>query len=218
MPLNFSARETRAMFLIGLLGLVILWVYLTYLIVPLQHQAADLQQQVQAAREKMRGLEAATANATATQEQYRQLEKNVESFRAMLPPEEELPAVIALITDLASQAQVKIQTIFPQRAVVAPQPSLGKIGADQQPPSEPSALKDILIQVDAVAGYHQLGTFLGLIESQPKPMRVASLRISANPRESKRHLIKLLIRASFTPSGTSAAAEDHARGYASTKP
>ena len=191
---RLTTREQRLIPLIVLLGAGILCGYFIYVVGPLSREMTDLGQRVRAARDKVRLLETATSNEVALQDQHNQLDHSVMALRRMLPSEDELPSVIALLTDLANQAQVKIQTIFPQRTA-ADSLALDSKGGS----TDSSVYKEILIQIDALAGYHQLGTFLNLVESSEKPMRLASLRISsnANAREVKQHQVKLLLRAYF---------------------
>ncbi len=194
MKLNLSAREQQMVALLSGLGLMVLWVYFAYIVGPLRREGRQLAERAKSTREELRMLEAATANEAAVREQYSQVEQSVSVLRQRMPDEAELPDVIELLSNLASQAQVKIQTIFPQRAAILEE----GIKAD----SAPVVYKDVMIQIDALAGYHQLGTFLGLVESSQKPMRLVSLRISSDQREPKRHRVKLLIRAYFNALGS----------------
>ena len=187
-------RELRVFLLIGGLGLIILYVYFLYIFSPLSREAADVARQVRAARERMRTLEASTANEAALKEQYRQVEETVRAFRKTLPVEAQLPSTLELLSSLASKTNVKIQTIFPQRAGSPLQQAKEQNGKAQ----DPVVYKDILIQIEALAGYHELGTFLSLVETGERPMQVASLRISGNPKEPRRHQINLLLRSYFS--------------------
>lgn len=207
MKLNLAAREQRSALLIGILGLVTLYIYAAYLVRPLQRRGRELGEQVSTARQRVGILERSTSNEAALREQYRQLEETVKFSRTRLPGEEELPAVIELLSDLAGRSQVKIQTIFPQRSLM-PDPAAATA----------AVYKDVLIQIDALAGYHQLGTFLGLVEAHAKPMRVASLRIATNPKEPKRQFVKLLIRAYFSGTTDQAAEGRPGAGQAAPGP
>ena len=194
---RLPARDQRTIFLIGALGLGILYAYARYIVGPLGREATELGQKIRSARERLQALEAATANEATLREQYSQVEQTVKSLRTLLPAEEELAAVIGLLSDLANQAQVKIQTIFPQRSVETPEALAAAIKPGSSAARPPVVYREIPIQIDALAGYHQLGEFLGLVEGGKNPMRVSSLRISANPKESKRHHIKLVLVAYF---------------------
>ena len=192
MKVRLSAREQRLLAVIVVLGLGILWTYTTFIAGPLMRGVSELGKQVRAARDQLRALELATASEAALKEQYRALQESVASLRILLPAEKELNQVIELLSDLAGQSQVKIQSVFPQRPAAAQDAD-----ASKKPDSEAQAYKDVIIQIDALAGYHQLGTFLSLVESTGKPMQISSLHISTDPKEPKRLHIKLLIQAYF---------------------
>ena len=202
MRLTLSAREQRTILISGFLGIVVLWVYGTSIVRPLMREAAELNEQARQAHDQLRGLEAVMANEAKVEAQHREASDTVKTLRSLLPAEQELPSVIELLSDLANQSQVKIQTIFPQRPLQdAKAPSSDD--ATGLAPAEPPVYKDVIVQIDALAGYHELGTFLSLVESGKKPMEVSSLRMSANPREAHRHIIRLLIRLYFATGGSS---------------
>ena len=191
---RLSAREQRLLLLIVVVAVGILWTYAALLIGPLAREAARIDQQVRSARDDLRILEVVTVNEAALREQHRQVQETVASLRKLLPAPEELPQVIELLSDLASRSQVKIQTIFPQRAPDAP-------GQSPVPPEQakamPAVSKEVLIQVDALAGFHQLGAFLSLVETGDKPMQVSSLQMVRDPKEPRRLQVKLVFQAYF---------------------
>ena len=200
MKLKLSPREQKTLALVSGLGIVILWIYITAIVRPLMRESGQLGRQLQEARERLKLLEVSTANEGALREQSRQLEQNVLSLRKLLPGEEELPAVIELVSDMASQSQVKIQTIFPQRSM-GKEGEGGKKDADKDAAlKQPAVYKEVLIQIDALAGFHQLGAFLSLVEQGEKPMQIANLRITQDSKETKRLRIKLLLQSYFAPS------------------
>ena len=194
MKVRLSAREQRILLLVAALAIGILWTYAAFIIGPLTREAAHIDQQVRTAREDLRVLEVATMNETTLREQHQQLQETVASLRKLLPAEEELPQVIELLSDLAGRSQVKIQTIFPQRAPDTP--GQGPVPSGQGKPM-PEVSKEVFIQVDAVAGFHQLGAFLSLVETGDKPMQVSSLELVTDPREPKRLQVKLVLQAYF---------------------
>ena len=207
MKLKLSPREQRTLLTVIGLGIVILWMYVAAIVRPLMREVGRLTQQLRAAREQLKLLEVSTANEDALREQHRQLEETVLVLRKLLPGEEELPAVIELVSDMASQAQVKIQTIFPQRPVG--EGAGDKTDKDENRdagPKQPEVYKNVLIQIDALASFHQLGTFLSLVEQGDKPMQIANLRLIQDPKEMKRLRIKMLLRSYFAPSEAAAGA------------
>lgn len=192
-----SSREQRTLLLIAALSLVIVWIYAVLIIQPLMREAGRVGERVRAAREQLKVLELGTVHEAALREEHRRLQETVGSLRHRLPTEEELPRVIERLSDLAARSQVKIQTIFPQR----PLEGAGTPAAlPARPSPAPVFFKDALIQVDAMAGYHQLGTFLSLVETDERPMQVSSLQISSERGESKRFRIRLVVQSYFATS------------------
>lgn len=191
MKLLLSKREQRVLVAAGTLALVIGWVYAAYIIGPLKREADKLGREVNSTRQHVATLEAAITNEIALRRQYEQVLERVQGMRALLPAREEVADVIQDLSTLAAQANIKIETIFPQ-----PRPG-SELKGEARQSGGPAVYEKIMVQIDALAGYHQLGSFLSLVESGRRPMRISSLRIAGNPREPKRHFIKLLIQAYF---------------------
>jgi len=201
MKFSPGKREQQLVVFVGGLSILILWVYVTFLLRPLLNQAGMLSARVRTAREQVNMLERVVANDSLIRQQHRELQQMVATLRGTLPPEEELPSVIEVLSDLASKSQVKIQTIFPQR-------TFGDVKGDTSKSTSEAgrtAFVTVPIEIDALAGYHELGVFLNLIEgSNSPPVEVASLRLSANPRDLRRHNMKIIVIAYFSTGGEGA--------------
>jgi len=199
MKLALVKREQQLIVLVAVLAVVIGWVYAVYIIAPLMRQASDVDRQLREGREKVKALELAVANENTLQAQFQQWDEKVKALRSRLPSDAELPSVIEFVSGLAGQTGVKIQTIFPQRpkseeAKDKPSEIPSKTKVVKEP--EPAYYQETLIQIEALAGYHQLGSFLNLVESAEKPIRIQSLRIVSTTSElSTSHRIKLVLRA-----------------------
>lgn len=193
-----ARKDVKSLVLIALLGTVILYVYFTYIFWPLSREAGRVGNELREARTQLKSLVSATANEAALKEQYRQVDETVGALRKALPTEQELPAVIEFLSSLAAKTNVKIQTIFPQRATAA-----GSSGVKRDGPkaagaaSEQAVYNEVLIQVDALAGYHELGTFLNLVETGERPMQVATLHVSSAAKGTERHTVNLVLRSYF---------------------
>ena len=193
MKIALSKREQRVVFSIAGLALLIGWLYTAYIVGPLTREAARLGREVRSARARLASLEAVMTQEPKIRGQFQQWDEKVKVLRSQLPAQEELPAVIELLSDLATESQVKIQAIFPQRSLNEKDDA--KSGKSDS--ADPGVYKDVVIQIDALAGYHQLGTFLSLVESGRRPMRLSSLRMAGDSKDPKRHHVKILIRAYF---------------------
>ena len=203
---KFSPREQKMLALVIGLGTIILWVYASFIVGPLMREIGELGRQVREARERLKVIRVATANEGTLRDQQRQLQEVVASMQQLLPSEEELPAVIESLSDMAGQSQVKIQTIFPQRPGSDGAGRKDKDKASAVGPQPQEVYKEVMIQIDALAGFHQLGSFLSQVEQAEKPMRVASLRITQDSKETKRQRVKLLLQSYFTTGARSRAA------------
>jgi Tfp pilus assembly protein PilO len=195
---GLASREQRLL-LVGLLLVGAgLWLYTAYVLLPLIRESRALGERVRGSRAQLKQLETSMAGEVALREQHRRLTQAVTAFRALLPSDEEVPKVLERISSLASQAQVKIQTVFPRRpADVVDDARSKKRKKGTEAPTV--YFREIFIEIDALAGFHQIGTLVNLIESEERPMQVAGLRISADAKDPRHHHVKLSIRTYVAP-------------------
>lgn len=204
MKLAAPKREQQALVGAILCAGVVLWVYYAYLLNPLSREVARLGQAIQANGTKLQFVQQSVGQIPQLREEYRRLSESLKSIQTALPSEEGMPTVIERLSDLASQTGVKIRTVFPQRTLE----SLGTLAgasspsAATKPPAvkPPELYKEIPIQIDALAGFHQLGAFLSRVESGAQPMQLKTLRINGDPKEPRRHTMKIVLTAYFTTS------------------
>lgn len=188
MKAAMSKQQMQTLVFMGLFAVLGLYFYVQYYFLPTSQKASQLEQEVRAARDRLRGLQASTVNQEALQVQYREVEQAVASLRKSLPSESELSSVLETLSGLAAKSNVKLQTIFPERVATSSSSSNS---------SDPAVYKEIPIQVDALAGYHELGMFLNQVEVGDRPMQVLSLRINGSQKYPKLHQINLVLRAYF---------------------
>ena len=191
------SREQQKLLAGGVGAILLIGVYTAYWLGPLQREAGELTQQVRGAHDQLRVLEMAIANEPALMEQRRRLDRAVTAWFETLPSEKELPMVIERLSTLASQSHVKIETIVPQRPPVAKDTALRASGTRP----EPLGYQEMSLQIDALAGYHQIGAFLGLVESSDNPMRVSTLHLSPDPRDPRRLHVQVGLQAYLGVSG-----------------
>ncbi len=179
---------------LGLVGVLVLWIYYTYVIAPLMASVSDLERKIHSGDTELQHIQQALAQEPKLKREQEDLSEVMRKLRAVMPAEQELASIIEQLSGMATQAGVKIQTIFPQRSlesfkVVA--------GLDDKHSERSKLFKEIPIQINALAGYHQLGTFLGRVEQGKQPMYLKSLRITTNPKELRRHTIEMVVIAYF---------------------
>ncbi len=195
MKLTGAKREQTILIGVVVFGVVILYVYLTALAVPLWKRFVQLGQEMRTSRTKLQQTEQAVAQEPTLRQERDRLTETIENLGRSLPSEEALPKVIEVLSNVATEAGLRIQTIFPQRSFE----SAGEKGTTAKPVADnlKELYKEIPIQIDALSGFHQLGAFLSQVESNDQAMEVKSLRISSDPKEPRLHDVKLVLRVYF---------------------
>ncbi|MBI4597228.1 MAG: type 4a pilus biogenesis protein PilO [Candidatus Omnitrophica bacterium] len=193
MKVNLSQQEQRTVLLVAVLALFIGWVYVVYVLGPMWKEIRKTQRTIQQQSARIRELELAAQNIGAVQRQHDEKERAVKALKSQLPLENDVAVLVAQLTDLANTAQMKIENIFPERS--SSDSKDPKNPKDQKPKALRDEYQPVNIQIEGSSGYHQLGTFLSLVEGVDKPMQLASLQIQGNLKSPKRHRIKLVLRA-----------------------
>ena len=194
--MKLPTQKNKLLVIVGVGGLAVvgLYVYGTSAIGPMLRAASQLGQELSAKRQQLAAIERTIAQEASLRSEQERLTASLEELRRSLPLEQELPSAIEMLGSLATQTGVKIQTMFPQR-------SLDEVDDSGKAGKPGSALyKTIPIQIDAAAGFHQLGAFLGKVEASTQAIELKSLRISSNPKDPRRHEIKLILKVYFAAS------------------
>ena len=197
MKLTMVVQGRKMLVLVGLLAVLVLWVYYAYILTPLVQRVWQVGGEARTLRGQLRAIEQAIVQEPQLRQQHRQLADEVEKLRTTLPSEEELPAVIERLADLASQTGVKLQLITPQRPLQGH--GIGAGPTPSAPTTSPALYKEIPIDMEALAGFHQLGTFLSRIELGEQPMQLRSLHISQDAKMLRRHVVKMTLVAYVAP-------------------
>jgi len=194
-----SKRDQSIALAGGLTVLMVLCGYLWYVVTPLASTVSGLSAKIKEQEQALQQIQQLTVQEPRLREEYEQLSSSMQSLRTSMPAEQELASVIEQLSGMATQAGVKIQTIFPQRSLE----SLKVVaGLDDKKSIKSKLFKEIPIQIEALTGFHQLGRFLGRVERGRQPMHLKSLRITSNPKELKRHTVEMVLIAYFAVSDT----------------
>lgn len=201
MKLTGAKREQTIILGVVVLGVVILYVYVTALVNPLWKRFVQLGQEVRSSRTTLQETERVIAQEPSLRQEHQRLSETIEGLGQALPSEEGLPKVIEVLSQVAEETGVRIQTIFPQRSFEGPGESAGKAGGSATKgvaDNLKDLYKEIPIQIDALSGFHQLGAFLNQVESDAQAMELKSVRISGNPKDPRAHDVKLVLRVYFS--------------------
>ena len=190
MKLSFSPREQRTLLMLVGLAAITGWAYFLGVVRPLKAEVQKAKQSIQRSLGHLQELEIAAGNVPQLKAQLAQREQALNTLKSQLPPESDVATLVATLTTLADQAQVKIENISPE---VLKEPREEK--TNPKAPGIKNEYQTAIIQVEGTAGFHQLGTFLNLVEGLNKPIQLGSLQIIDNVKNPKKHRVKLLLRA-----------------------
>ena len=107
--------------------------------------------------------------------------QKVESYEKKLPVEQEIPALLENLSDMAKDSNIKIVSIVPA------------MPKDNNPGNKSLIYREIPILITAKSGYHELGHFLNSLENADRFMKVVDINIKANKASPKKHDVELMI-------------------------
>ena len=173
-------REQRTVPMIIGLGVLITGSLVIGVITPIWKEWQKARKEIQQSTSRMKDLEIAANNLPAIKKQYTNRQEAVRALKSQLPLDTDVAALVAELTALANQAQVKIENIYPET-----------IPEDK---TKKTVYQTVMIQIESLGGYHQLGNFLSLVEGINKPMQLSNLNIQVGIKNPKKHRIKLAFK------------------------
>jgi Tfp pilus assembly protein PilO len=170
----------KMMILAGLLAAFALFFYFNILLRP---QVAGLF----STAAKVNKLKADLKNANADIARIGEMKASIASYAEkmgrygdILPTEEGIPALLESLADMARASNMKIISIVPAEE------KGGKALKGQ-------AYQAIPITINAKAGYHELGRFMGTLENSGRFMKFADIRVRSIAASPKKHDVELLV-------------------------
>lgn len=109
--------------------------------------------------------------------------KKVESYEEKLPAEQEIPALLENLSNMARNSNIKIVGIVPAISYFK----------DDKPATKSQIYLEIPILITAKSGYHELGYFLSSLENADRFMKVVDIDIKSNKANPKKHDVELMV-------------------------
>ena len=151
---------------------------------PVTAKLSSLLQDVSRLQHKLDKAELSINNVPRMKKELEGLREKAEFYSRKLPKEEEFPAILESLSEMARSTGVKITKILPLKgAGTISEDKLGREIYSQQ---------EILI--NAQCGYHQLGTFIAELENAERFMDVSDIKIEAGKLNPKRHNVQLTVK------------------------
>ncbi len=187
LPIAFlSGPAGKALAAIGgaVVGLI-LWV--SFFVLPQQKALAGLHSRLEKVHQDVITTKQKVARSPALQAEINRLTAQ-EPMMAGSSPEEQLPELFKVIAQAAKGAQVHLLNVKAKKEIGQLTP-----GAD--------GFLQLPVQVDASAGYHQLGQFIDAIESSNSFVQVREMKIRSNPDDIWHHQASFILVIYLFPGG-----------------
>ncbi|MBI5144103.1 MAG: type 4a pilus biogenesis protein PilO [Candidatus Omnitrophica bacterium] len=114
-------------------------------------------------------------------EAYRE---KVEYYEKRLPAEQEMPSILADLSNMAKGSNIKILSITPIPV------SASLKDADR---TKKRIYQERPILINAKSGYHELGQFLSNLENADRFMKVVDIDVKTNKVTPKKHDVELVV-------------------------
>ncbi len=183
---SFSFPESRQrQILIGLGVAVVLVAWTNLFFLPQRKVLRELGPQVKSLRREMTKVRQALARQSDLEGELSRLSGEAQRV-GVFSPEEQLPELLGQITQLAKETGVKLHSVKPKKR-------LSELAAG------PSGFLELPIQLEASAGYHQIGAFLDRLEQSEILFRTEEMTIEPDRKNLFSHQVNLLLLAYLSP-------------------
>lgn len=181
--IDLKDPKTRTFLLIALAALITAALYLHFVFVPqairvfkLTAGAGKMKKEIRSARTLIKDFEKLKSN-------LEERKQKIESYEKKLPAEQEIPALLENLSDMARDSDVKIEGIAP----------VASHFKDDKSAKKSSIYREIPILITAKSGYHELGHFLNKLENADRFMKVIDMDIKADKANLKKHEVQLMV-------------------------
>jgi len=186
MPFNISSidlkdKKTQVMILAGLLCVLALIIYVSYILAPQVERVFGAVGKVSKVGSDLKIAQDNIANIGKFKNNLAAYEEKVDRYEKMLPAQQEIPALLESLSDIAKNSNVKIVGIMPI------------VGKGDKAKTRSQIYKEIPILINAKSGYHELGKFLSNMENADRFMKVSDIQIKSNVSSPKKHDVEILV-------------------------
>lgn len=176
--------DNQKLLLIIFACLVLLALDYNFIISRQSKGASQIQQKIARFKKDMDSLDTDLAMMQKTQAK---LKDAVATKVQKIISENELPSLLQQISDIANKKNIKIMQIKPVKELKTKETKPAKSQTDEKSVA-------LLITLDLVSGYHNLGGFINELENGSVYMAVEGLRIQSNPDNYFQQQISLALK------------------------
>ncbi len=181
MDLKNPQTQTLLLTIFAVLLAAVLYLYFVFVpqvvrVVKLTADAGKMKSELRSARVLIKDFERLKSD-------LEERSQKVESHEKKLPAEQEIPALLENLSNMAKNSNIKIVGIVPAMSYLKDDKSVKKSQIYQEIP----------ILITAKSGYHELGSFLNSLENAGRFMKVADIDIKFNKTSPKKHDVELMV-------------------------
>jgi len=178
--IDLKDKKTQIYILIGLMSLFAVIVYFSFILTPQVERVFEAVDHAAKISTNLKDAQYNIANIPKFRTNITAYEEKIERYEKMLPTEQEIPALLENLSDMARKSNIKIVGIMP---VVTKDDKTKKIAVYQEKP----------ILINAKSGYHELGKFISNMENADRFMKVSDIQIKTNNQSPKKHDVELTV-------------------------
>ena len=181
--IDFKNKRTQTLLLVALVSFIAAAAYLYFVFVPQVVRVFTLSGDVAKMKSELRSARLVIADTDKLKNDFKEHSEKVESYEKKLPVEQEIPALLESLSNMAKNSDIKIVSIVPAMSYFKVDKSAKKS----------LIYREIPILITAKSGYHELGHFLNNLENADRFMKVVDISIKANKTSPKKHDMELMI-------------------------
>lgn len=175
--------QTQVLLLTVLTVLIAAILYLYFVFVPQAIRVFKLTANAGKMRSELKSARIMIKDFEKLKNDLEEQSQKVESYEKKLPAEQEIPALLENLSNMAKDSDIKIVGIAPAMSYFKDDKSVKKS----------QIYREIPILITAKSGYHEFGRFLNSLENADRFIKVADINIKANKVSPKKHDVELMV-------------------------
>lgn len=187
MPQSSLTPLQQRQILFTVLGLIGLTAWFGLFLAPQQRSLGQSRLQLQELQTQVGQIQRGLAKMPLIEQQIAQLADQYQLPEATKPPEQQLPEMLEMISQIARRTQVRV-------IVSKPKADVSKLTPGS------SGYLELPVLIGLIGGYHQVGTFLDTLERSGSLLKVQELAFVHGSDDLYHHQVVILFQAYLVPS------------------
>ena len=180
---EFFSDEEKKIYLIGVVTLITVVLYVSFIILPKMSELARTAREVSDLKDQINVVTSRVKKMEETSGKLESLRDEQKIYAKQLPPEKEIPSLLEGLSSIAEKAGVDIKSITPY-AIIEPDPRS----------AQDVYYREMPLLLTAKSGYHQLGAFISNIAEAQRFITIEDVRIQYDARAPRMHNVRMLLK------------------------